>query len=137
MIGNRVSRRTFVGSAAASLTAFGVLKPRALWAGRAPTSPVVLARCATYEVGDLATSLAIMMDQLGGLDRLIAGKTVGVKVNVSGGSREAFRGLSAGRTYQVHPSVVLALAIVLDRAGAKRIRLLESTKLTMPLAQTL
>jgi len=81
--------------------------------------------------------LARMMDQLGGLDSLVGGKTVGVKVNLSGGSREPFRGLSAGRTYQVHPSIVHALAIVLDRAGAKRIRLLESTKMTTPLEQSL
>ena len=136
MIGNRVSRRTFVWSAA-SLTAFGLIKPPAPWAGRAPTSPVVLARCDTYEIADLAKCLAAVMDQLGGLNSLVAGKTVGVKVNVSGGSRDAFRELSAGRTYQVHPSVVLALAIVLDRAGAKRIRFLESSKFTIPLERTL
>src|SRR6266581_3894326 len=75
---------------------------------------------------------------LGGLDRLVAGKTVGVKVNVTGsGAGVPVRGLSAGRTYQVHPSVVHALAINLDRAGAKRIRLLESTTVTAPLEQTL
>jgi uncharacterized protein (DUF362 family) len=78
-----------------------------------------------------------MIDQLGGLDSLVAGKTVAVKVNVSGGSRDPFLGLSAGRTYQVHPSVIHALAIVLDRAGAKRIRILESTKLRAPLEQSL
>jgi len=78
-----------------------------------------------------------MMDQLGGIGGLVAGKTVGVKVNISGGSREPFLGRAAGRTYQVHPAVVLALAHILDRAGAKRIRVLESSKFTVPLEQTL
>jgi uncharacterized protein (DUF362 family) len=78
-----------------------------------------------------------MMDQLGGFDTLVVGKTVGVKVNVSGGTRDPYQGLSAGRTYQVHPSVVHALAIIMDRAGAKRIRILESTKFAAPLEQSL
>ncbi len=137
MIDDRLSRRAFVGSATAGVTALGLLGPRAMWAAPAPTSPVVLARCETYDLGDLVKCLALAMDQLGGLDSLVVGKTVGVKVNVAGGSRESFRGLSAGRTYQVHPSLVYALAIILDRAGAKRIRILESTKFTSSLERTL
>src|SRR5438128_11591367 len=137
MIDDRLSRRAFVRSATAGVTALGLLGPRAMWAAPAPTSPVVLARCETYDLGDLVKCLALAMDQLGGLDSLVAGKTVGVKVNVAGGSRESFRGLSAGRTYQVHPSLVYALASVLDRAGAKRIRILESTKFTSTLERTL
>lgn len=133
---DRVSRRTFVG-AAASLAAIGLTKPRTLWAAPPPSSPVALARCESYELGDVVKSLAAMMEQLGGLESLVTGKTVGVKVNVSGGSSQPFRGLPAGRTYQVHPGVVHALVVALDRAGAKRIRLLESTKLTTPLEQSL
>ena len=139
MTREHVSRRTFVRSAAAtaSLAALGLPKPPALWAAVPPTSPVALARCEAYELANLTNCLATMMDQLGGVGSLVAGKTVGVKINISGGSREPFRGLPAGRTYQVHPAVVYALALVLDRAGAKRIRLLESTKFTAPLEQSL
>jgi uncharacterized protein (DUF362 family) len=36
-------------------------------------------------------------------------------------------GLSAGRTFVVHPDVVLATATLLDRAGARRIRFVECT----------
>ncbi len=108
MIDDRLSRRAFVGSATAGVTALGLLGPRAMWAAPAPTSPVVLARCETYDLGDLVKCLALAMDQLGGLDSLVVGKTVGVKVNV-----------------------------VLDRAGAKRIRILESTKFTSSLERTL
>jgi len=138
MTRKRISRRAFVGgAAAASLVTLGLPAPRTLWAARPPTSPVVLGRCQTYDLGDVATCLGVMINQLGGLNRLVAGKTVAVKVNVSGGTRDPFLGRPAGRTYQVHPTVVHALAIVLDRAGAKRIRILESTKLRTPLEQSL
>jgi uncharacterized protein (DUF362 family) len=139
MIREHVSRRTFVRSAAAAagLAALGLPRPKELWAARAPTSPVALARCETYDLPDLTKCLATMLDQLGGVGSLVAGKTVGVKLNISGGSRQPFLGLPAGRTYQVHPAVVYALALVLDRAGAKRIRLLESTKFTAPLEHSL
>jgi uncharacterized protein (DUF362 family) len=138
MIRDRISRRALLGgAAAASLVTLGLPARRTLWAAPPPTSPVVLGRCQTYDLGDVVTCLGVMIGQLGGLDSLVAGKTVAVKVNVSGGSRDPFLGLSAGRTYQVHPSVVHALALVLDRAGAKRIRILESTKWKAPLEQSL
>jgi uncharacterized protein (DUF362 family) len=134
-----VSRRAFVraAGAAAGLTALGLTESQVRGAARPPTSPVVLARCDTYELGDVAKCLATMMEQLGGLERLVVGKTVGVKVNLAGVSREPVRGLSPGRTYQVHPSVVHALVIVLDRAGARRIRLLENGQVTTPLEHSL
>jgi uncharacterized protein (DUF362 family) len=68
-----------------------------------------------------------MMDQLGGLTKLVAGKTVAVKVNLTGDVHQPALGLPGGRTYHVHPNVVMATAVVLDRAGAKRIRFLEGT----------
>ena len=138
MTGHRISRRALVGGAAAAgLATLSLPRHRALWAAPPPTSPVALGRCSTYELADVAKCLGVMIDQLGGLETLVAGKTVGIKVNVSGGSRESFRGWSAGRTYQVHPRIVHALAILLDRAGARRIRILESTKWTTPLEDSL
>jgi uncharacterized protein (DUF362 family) len=68
-----------------------------------------------------------MMEQLGGIEKLVAGKTVAVKVNLTGNVTESALGLPAGRTYHVHPDLVLATATLLDRAGAKRIRFLEGT----------
>jgi len=133
-----ISRRVFLGGAgAAGLTALGHSAHRAAGAARPPTSAVALGRCTTYEIADVSKCLAVMMDQLGGLASLAADKTIGVKVNVSGGARDLYRGLPAARTYQVHPSIVHALAIILDRAGAKRIRILESSKFTTPLEQSL
>jgi uncharacterized protein (DUF362 family) len=74
-----------------------------------------------------------MMDQLGGLKNLVAGKTVAVKVNLTGNVRQNAVGLPAGRTYHVHSNIVMATATLLDQAGAKRIRFLEGTYQNGPL----
>src|SRR5262249_5394667 len=50
-----------------------------------------------------------------------------VKVNLTGNPRQGMLGLSAGRTFVVHPDVVLATANLLDAAGARRIRFVECT----------
>jgi len=67
------------------------------------------------------------MDQLGGLTKLVANKTVAVKVNLTGNVHEGAVGLPAERSYHVHRNIVMATATLLDRAGARRIRFLEGT----------
>ena len=81
--------------------------------------------------------LKTMVDQLGGLGKLVSGKTVAVKVNLTGNVKEQAVGLPAGRTYHVHPNVVLAAATLLDRAGARRIRFLEGTYQLAPFEEYL
>jgi uncharacterized protein (DUF362 family) len=100
---------------------------------RGPTSPVSIARCPRYNADVLLPELGTMMDQLGGLQKLVAGKTVAVKVNLTGDVHQPALGLPPGRTYHVHPQVVLATATLLDRAGARRIRFLEGTYQNGPL----
>jgi uncharacterized protein (DUF362 family) len=78
-----------------------------------------------------------MADQLGGLGKLVSGKTVAVKVNLTGNPRQKALDLPAGRTYQVHPNLVLAMAVLLDKAGAKRIRFLEGTYQAGPIEKFL
>jgi uncharacterized protein (DUF362 family) len=70
--------------------------------------------------------LATMFDQIGGLGRLVAGKTVAVKLNLTGSPDYRLGHLPAGRAQWVHPSVVGAVVYLIGRAGARRIRLLES-----------
>jgi uncharacterized protein (DUF362 family) len=67
-----------------------------------------------------------MFDQLGGLQKLVKGKTVAMKINVTGSSSQRFQGIAQGQTYWVHPQVVSATVHLLGMAGARRIRLLES-----------
>ena len=133
---HELSRRAFLTSAAASalaLTRTGSLRAEA----KAPTAPVSIARCEDYDSATLLARLETMTDQLGGLQKLVAGKAVAVKVNLTGHPRQNAVGLSAGRTYQVHPNLVLATATLLDRAGAKRIRFLEGIYDRAPMEQHL
>jgi len=119
-----VNRREFIQGISAAAAGF-YLAPSGLWGNTAPTAPVAIAKCATYgpEVG---TTLATLFDQLGGIDKLVRGKTVAMKINVTGSPPEFFHNLPVGDTYWVHPQVVGSVINLLGRAGARRIRLLES-----------
>lgn len=121
-------RRRFLQAAGASMLAPMVAPSlRAGFAPAPPSSPVGIARCRQYEPGAILAELEGLMDKLGGLRPLVEGKTVAVKVNLVGDVRQGVHGKPANRTYQVHPAVVLAVARLLDRSGARRIRFLEST----------
>jgi uncharacterized protein (DUF362 family) len=65
-----------------------------------------------------------MFDQIGGVGGRVRGKTVAIKLNLTGGNR--FEGYTPGDTHWVHPKVVGAVTAVLGKLGARRIRLLES-----------
>jgi uncharacterized protein (DUF362 family) len=119
-----VNRREFIQGLSAAAAGL-YLSPIQLLANVAPTAPVSVAKCATYGPEVLST-LAGMFDQLGGLEHLVSGKTVVVKLNVTGSPPERFRGLPVGQTYWVHPQVVGSVVHLLGAAGARRIRLVES-----------
>jgi uncharacterized protein (DUF362 family) len=91
----------------------------------APVSPVSIARCASYDE-DVTAKLGTMFDQLGGLGSLVRNKTVTVKLNMTGGPGNRLKGLAPAMTHYVHPKVVGATAYHLSRAGARRIRFVES-----------
>jgi uncharacterized protein (DUF362 family) len=90
----------------------------------APVAPVSIAKCASYD--DVTGKLATMFDQLGGLQKLVGNKTVTIKLNMTGGPGMRVNGLPPGHTHMVHPKVVAATAYLMGRAGAKRIRFVES-----------
>lgn len=120
-----VNRREFLQSLGTA-TAGLYLCPSLLGASAPPTAPVAVAKCATYGAPVRAT-LATMFNQLGGLDRLVKGKTVAIKLNMTGQLNDRVRGLPFGVAHWVHPDVIGATVNLLGDAGAKRIRLLEST----------
>lgn len=97
----------------------------ALRAKEAPTAPVAIARAASYEK-DLTAILSAMFDQLGGLGRIARGKTVTIKLNLTGSPALRFQGRPLGVTHYTHPQVAGAVAHLLGRAGARRIRFVES-----------
>lgn len=100
--------------------------PNAQITAKAPSLPVAIGRCTTYEPQQLMANLQQAVDLIGGIKQLVANKTVTVKLNLTGGPFRKLGGLPAHRTYHVHPDFVAATCAVLHRAGAKRIVLVES-----------
>jgi uncharacterized protein (DUF362 family) len=95
-------------------------------AAAAPALPVAVAKCKTYDPGELVPTLSKMFDQLGGLGRLVNGKTVGIKINLTGEMTYRLGYARQGDTHFTNPQVIAATVHLLGRAGARRIRLLES-----------
>lgn len=91
----------------------------------APATPVALAKCPSYEQ-DLIPVLSTAFDQIGGIGKLVRGKTVTIKLNLTGGPRTRFGTLPPHATHWVHPKLVGATCAVLGKAGARRIILAES-----------
>jgi uncharacterized protein (DUF362 family) len=91
----------------------------------ATASRVAVGVCHEYGAQVVAT-LASMFDQLGGLEGLVRGKTVAIKLNLTGVANNRLGYLPPGITHWVHPQVVGATVHLLAQAGAQRIRLLES-----------
>ncbi len=89
----------------------------------APAAPVAIARCRSYDQ-ELTGILGKMFDQTGGLGRLVKGKTVALKLNLTGNiTRFPNR---PDQPYRNEPATVLAVAHLLARAGARRLRIIES-----------
>jgi uncharacterized protein (DUF362 family) len=125
------SRRRFLGAAAWAAAA-----PRFARAQSAPSSPVAIASCDNYHDGTLYWKLREMFDQLGGLGGLVRGKTVAMKLNMTGDTTSRLNGAPLELAQWVHPWLILALVQLCDEAGASRIRLLESVQdSTMPLPE--
>ena len=120
-----LNRRELIQGLGAAAAGFYLTPTRLSAATAAPTAPVAVARCSSYGP-EMVTILATMFDQLGGLRKLVSGKTVAIKINVTGSSTQRFKGMAQGQTYWVHPQVVSATVHLLGKAGARRIRLLES-----------
>ena len=119
------SRRDFLGVAA--MAAGGLIaRPALLSAVEAPASRVAIGLCPEYnrQVRDV---LATMFDQLGGLQSLVRGKTVAIKLNLTGPTEMKLGTASNQMTHWVHPEVIGSLVSLLGQAGAARIRLLESS----------
>jgi uncharacterized protein (DUF362 family) len=98
---------------------------KSLLAKEAPTAPVSIAKCRSYDE-DLAATLSTMFDQIGGLGRLVKNKTVTIKLNLTGSPGLRFQGKPLGSTHYTHPKTIMAMVHLLDQAGARRIRLVES-----------
>jgi uncharacterized protein (DUF362 family) len=111
----RISRRQLIAGAAS-------LAAGRAFAAEPPSVPVAVARCTSYDKAMFET-LGRLMDQIGGIGGLVKGKTVAVKLNLTGNpDRFPER---PDMPYRNHPATVLAVAQLLSNAGAQRIRILE------------
>jgi uncharacterized protein (DUF362 family) len=84
---------------------------------------VAVARCRDYGE-DLFSKLKTMFDQIGGIGSLVKNRTVTVKLNLTG--NPARFPVKDELPYRTEPKTVLALAQILAREGARRIRFIES-----------
>jgi len=130
---DRMSRREMLvrsAGAAGALAGLGLAGALAVGPARdrsaeAPTSPVAIQRCESYEPALVRERLETALDAIGGIGKLVANRTVTVKLNLTGHIRR-LHGRPAWETYHVHPHVVGALCAALDGAGARRIVLCDA-----------
>ncbi|HEY1766620.1 MAG TPA: DUF362 domain-containing protein [Terracidiphilus sp.] len=128
------SRRDFLGAMSMAAGAY-VAQPGLVQAQRLPPTRVAVGMCAEYN-RQVVDVLSTMFDQLGGIDRWVRGKTVAVKLNMTGGPSNKLGSMPNQMTHWVHPHVIGALVYLLGKAGARRIRLLESAPFgTRPLEE--
>jgi uncharacterized protein (DUF362 family) len=113
------TRRQFLAGAAAFCAA------RRLTAAPTPAAPVAVAKCPDYGP-QLLPAMQKMFDQLGGLDRIVRNKTVAIKVNLTGSPTYRLGYAALEDTHYTHPRVIAAAVHLMGRAGARRIRILES-----------
>lgn len=90
-----------------------------------PSAPVSIRRCSSYNE-DFEQVFSAMFDELGGLPKLVRNKTVTIKLNLTGSPALRFQGKALGLTHYTHPKHVGVMTTLLDRAGARRIRFVES-----------
>lgn len=142
-----VSRREMMGRALAGVLSTGSIPIWKVWAGvaekarpsarDAPSLPVAIRRCRSYEPAVVERELSKAIDLIGGIGNLVRGKTVAVKLNLTGDPRGKAKGLASFRTYQVHPNIVASLASIMARHGAKRIVLVDALYMNDPIEKVL
>ena len=90
----------------------------------APASTVAIARCRSYEQDRIELALRTLFDQIGGIGSLVKIKTVAIKLNLTG-QPQRFP-VDPQFPYRTDPATVLATAQLIAKAGARRIRMIET-----------
>ena len=95
-------------------------------AAAAPAARVAVTRCQDYGAG-VRPALRRMFDGLGGISRLVSGKSVAIKINMANPLRARTGYRPAWYTRWSHPAVIAAAVSLIGAAGARRIRILEGS----------
>ncbi len=123
-----LDRRTFLKTGIAAGSLAGAL-PSLL-----PSNPAVedakvaIVSCKTYGPAVVEEAMSKSFDLLGGIGQLVKNKTVTVKVNLTrtGNGFVVIQGRPPGETYVTHGDTIHALCSQLFKAGARRVRIVES-----------
>lgn len=131
------NRRQFIRVSAGAL-AGATLRPlaKAQSTGARHNARVAIVECAGYG-REVQAAFARSFDLLGGIGRLVGHKTVTVKINLTGSNFRAVYDRPVGESYMTHPATVMAMTSAFFAAGARRVRLVESTNLRQVPEQTL
>ncbi len=113
------TRRDLLTTGAAAIATLQVTK---LAKAAAPASSVAIVRCRTYQ--DFGARLASACDQIGGIGKLARGKTVAIKLNLTGNPKNW--PLTPDLPYRTDPTTVIETVHLLAKAGARRVRIIES-----------
>jgi uncharacterized protein (DUF362 family) len=114
------TRRDVLTTGAAAIAAFTL--PRIAKAD-APAGTVAIVRCRNYQ-DDVTGKLNSAFDKIGGIEKLVRGKTVGLKLNLTG--NPARFPLTPNLPYRTDPGTVASTVHLFAKAGAKRVRIIES-----------
>ena len=132
-----LSRRNFLQAGAGALMG-AALRPLvgAESAVKPRNAKVSIVPCRGYGQ-EVKAALDQSFDLLGGIGGLVKDKTVTVKINLTGSNFSAILGRPVGESYMTHPATVMAMTTAFFAAGARRVRVVESTQLRQPLEKTL
>lgn len=111
------TRRSFLAASAAAAAAGSVH-------AEAPASRVAIGRCGSYGRESHET-LARLFDQLGGVAGLVRGKTVTIKINLTGSPTMRMGTVPAEKAQYTHPAVIGSLVRLFGDAGARRVQIAE------------
>ena len=116
---SNLSRRDLL---AAGTGAMAALSLPARGAVNAPASPVAIVRCRDYR--DFSGQLSSAFDKIGGIEKLVKGKTVALKLNLTGNPKRF--PLTPDLPYRTDGKTVADTVHLFALAGAKRVRIIES-----------
>ena len=114
LFGSSTTRRELLtSSGAVALAAIGLPK---LAGASAPASTVAIVRCRNYQ-DDVTGKLSEAFDKIGGIEKLVRGKTVAIKLNLTGNPKNW--PLTPELPYRTDPSTVASTVHLLAKAGAR------------------